>query len=87
MVSEPSDGSDEQFSDIFAGIRRPRPRLRGRRSHIEMMAHVLDAIRNGADKPTRVMYKSNLSWSVCQDLLKHLAAKGLLETRAGGKVG
>ncbi|MDG7025077.1 MAG: hypothetical protein JRN45_11225 [Nitrososphaerota archaeon] len=85
MVSEPPDGSEEQFSDIFAGIRRPRPRLRGRRSHIEMMADVLDAIRNGADKPTRVMYKSNLSWSVCQDLLKHLAAKGLLETRAGGE--
>jgi predicted transcriptional regulator len=79
LVPEPADGSEEQFSDIFAGIRKPRPRLRGRRSHIEMMAHVLDAIRNGADKPTRVMYKSNLSWSVCQSLLGHLTERGFVK--------
>ena len=50
-----------------------------------MMVDVLRAVRGGAVLPTRVMYMSNLSWSVCQDLLKHLAAKGLLETRAEGE--
>ena len=59
----------------------------GRRSRTEMMVDVLRAVRGGAVLPTRVMYRSNLSWSVCQDLLKHLAAKGLLETRAEGNVG
>ena len=57
----------------------------GRRSRTEMTVDVLRAVRGGAVLPTRVMYRSNLSWSVCQDLLKHLAAKGLLETRAEGE--
>jgi predicted transcriptional regulator len=50
-----------------------------------MMVDVLRAVRGGAVLPTRVMYRSNLSWSVCQGLLKHLTAKGLLETRAEGE--
>jgi predicted transcriptional regulator len=56
----------------------------GRRSRTEMMVDVLRAVRGGAVHPTQVMYRSNLSWSVCQHLLKHLASKGLLETRAEG---
>jgi predicted transcriptional regulator len=84
LVPESPDGSDEQSSDIFARVRRPRPRLQGRRSHIEMMVHVLDAIRSGADKPTRVMYKSNLSWSVCQSLLSHLAERGFVKVVPDG---
>ena len=50
-----------------------------------MMVDVLRAVRGGAVLPTRVMYRSNLSWSVCQDLLKHLVARGLLETHAEGE--
>ena len=49
-----------------------------------MMVHVLDAVGNGADKPTQVMYKSNLSWSVCQSLLGHLAQRGFLKVVSDG---
>lgn len=84
MVSGSVDESEEQFSGIFAGVRKPRPNLQGRRSHIEMMVHVLDAIRNGADKPTRVMYKSNLSWSACQNFLGHLAERGFVRVVPDG---
>lgn len=37
-----------------------------RRSRLEIYFDVLKAIDNGTDKPTRIMYETNLSWtSVC----------------------
>jgi predicted transcriptional regulator len=37
-----------------------------RRSRLEICFDVLKAINNGTDKPTRIMYETNLSWtSVC----------------------
>jgi predicted transcriptional regulator len=37
-----------------------------RRSRLEIYFDVLKAIENGTDKPTRIMYETNLSWtSVC----------------------
>ena len=77
------DGSDSPEPFLFYSSSKGS--ALGRRSRTEMMVDVLRAVRGGAALPTRVMYRSNLSWSVCQDLLKHLAAKGLLETRAEGE--
>jgi predicted transcriptional regulator len=38
----------------------------GRRSRLELYFDVLKAIDNGTDKPTRIMYETNLSWtSLC----------------------
>jgi predicted transcriptional regulator len=37
-----------------------------RRSRLEIYFDVLKVIDNGTDKPTRIMYETNLSWtSVC----------------------
>ena len=37
-----------------------------RRSRLEIYFDVLKTIDNGTDKPTRIMYETNLSWtSVC----------------------
>ncbi|MDG7012094.1 MAG: hypothetical protein JRN17_03290 [Nitrososphaerota archaeon] len=77
------DGPDSP--ELFSYYPSPKGDALGRRSRTEMMVDVLRAVSGGAVLPTRVMYRSNLSWSVCQDLLKHLAAKGLLETRAEGE--
>ncbi len=49
-----------------------------------MMFDILGAVKGEAEKPTRIMYKSNLSWSVCQDLLRHLTGKGLIKVVAQG---
>ena len=49
-----------------------------------MMIHVLDAVRNGADRPTQVMYKSNLSWSICQSFLGRLSERGFLKVTSEG---
>jgi predicted transcriptional regulator len=77
------DGPDSP--DPFSFYSSSKSNALGRRSRTEMMVDVLRAVRGGAVLPTTVMYRSNLSWSVCQHLLKHLAAKGLLETRPKGE--
>ena len=77
------DGPDSP--ELFSFYPSSKGDALGRRSRTEMMVDVLRAVRGGAVLPTRVMYRSNLSWSVCQGLLKHLAAKGRFETRAEGE--
>jgi predicted transcriptional regulator len=77
------DGRDSP--ELFSFHSSSKSNAPGRRSRTEMMVDILKAVRGGAMLPTRVMYRSNLSWSVCQDLLKRLAAKGLVETRTEGE--
>jgi predicted transcriptional regulator len=49
------------------------------------MLDILAAVKGKAEKPTRIMYRSNLSWSLCQELLRHLAGKGLVRVVAQGR--
>ncbi len=46
---------------------------------METYGDILRAIAAGADKPTHIMYKSNLSWTIMQTYLKTLQAQGLVE--------
>ena len=39
---------------------------------------MLSAVRDGVDKPTRIMYASNLSWMPTQRILRSLVEKGFL---------
>ncbi len=43
------------------------------------MLSVLSAVRNGVDKPTRIMYASNLSWKPSQRMLSYMVEQGLVE--------
>jgi len=49
-----------------------------RRSRMETFCDILRAIGSGAQKPTHIMYKANLSWTVMQDYIKALEAQGLV---------
>jgi predicted transcriptional regulator len=49
------------------------------------MFDILAAVKGETEKPTRIMYRSNLSWSLCQELLRHLTGKGLVKVVAQGK--
>jgi predicted transcriptional regulator len=49
-----------------------------RRSKLEIRLKILDAVRGGVDKPTRIMYASNLSWKPTQRILKQLIEQGLI---------
>jgi predicted transcriptional regulator len=50
-----------------------------RRSRMETFCDILRAIGAGAQKPTHVMYKANLSWSVLQDYMRALEMQNLVE--------
>lgn len=50
-----------------------------RRSKLDIVLDVLGAVRDGNDKPTRIMYRANLSWTPMRRALKSLVENGLLE--------
>jgi predicted transcriptional regulator len=49
-----------------------------RRSRIETYCDVLYSIGSGAEKPTHIMYKANLSWNVLDNHISRLVKKGLV---------
>jgi predicted transcriptional regulator len=50
-----------------------------RRSRMETFCDILRAIGNGAQKPTHIMYKANLSWTVLMEYMKALQSQELVE--------
>jgi predicted transcriptional regulator len=52
--------------------------LSARRSKLEIMLTVLKAIRDGVDKPTRIMYAASISWNPTQKILSKLVEQGLI---------
>ncbi|MGI0078986.1 MAG: winged helix-turn-helix domain-containing protein [Nitrososphaerales archaeon] len=49
-----------------------------RRSRMETYCDILRAIGSGAEKPTHIMYKANLSWTVMQGYIRALSEQGLI---------
>ena len=50
-----------------------------RRSKLDIVLSVLSAVKDGVDKPTRIMYAANLSWKPNQSILSSLVQQGLLK--------
>jgi len=55
--------------------------LSARRSKFQLYVEVLDNIKNGETKPTRIMYSCNLSWKSLKDILHNLTEQELIEER------
>ena len=55
--------------------------LSARRSKFQLSVEVLDNIKNGETKPTRIMYSCNLSWKSLKDILQNLSEQELLEEK------
>ena len=53
--------------------------MSARRSKFQLSVEVLDSIKNGEKKPTRIMYSCNLSWKNLKDILANLSEQGLLD--------
>ncbi len=49
-----------------------------RRSKLEIYFEILDAIDRGVDKPTRIMYKTNLSWIMLHQIFEVLMTGGFV---------
>lgn len=53
--------------------------MKNRRSKLELYLDVLNVIKEGTAKPTRIMYGANLSWKLLQGILASLVTQGLIE--------
>jgi predicted transcriptional regulator len=49
-----------------------------RRSKMETYCEIVKAVGSGAQKPTHIMYKANLSWGVMQGYIKNLEEQGII---------
>ncbi len=50
-----------------------------RRSKLEIALSILSSVKDGEDKPTRIMYLSQMSWNSTQQTLASLVKQGLLQ--------
>lgn len=51
-----------------------------RRSRMETYCEIVKAVGGGAQRPTHIMYKANLSWSVMQEYITNLESFGILNS-------
>ena len=55
-----------------------------RRSRLEIYFDLLKVVEKGVSKPTRIMYKTNLSWKTLHEILSVLVSKQFVrEMRVG----
>lgn len=53
--------------------------MTGKRDKLSMFVDILVCVKKGEEKPTRIMYKANLSWIPLMKKLDILTEQGLLE--------
>ena len=53
--------------------------MKNRRSKLEIYLDVLQTIKAGTTKPTRIMYSANLSWKLLQGVLESMVDQGLID--------
>lgn len=53
--------------------------MTARRSKLEIYLNVLQIVKSGTEKPTRIMYAANLSWKPLQKILDSMTKQGLIE--------
>lgn len=62
--------------------------IESRRSKLEIYLEVLQIIKGGTSKPTRIMYQANISWQPLTRILRSMVSQGLVrevDTRTGGR--
>ena len=52
--------------------------MSGRRSKLEIFLEVLQIIKGGTSKPTRIMYQANVSWQPLTRVLESMVEKELI---------
>jgi predicted transcriptional regulator len=73
----------KQELDESASFHASLPKL-SRRSALEIRMDILRVIAEGAERPTQIMYKANLSWVLLCDQLDALAKSGFIKSEMKG---
>ena len=55
-----------------------------KRSRLEIYLDILRVIKSGVQKPTRIMYSTNLSWNPLQEILDSLITQNLIVMKEEG---
>ena len=80
------NSSISRVNNPFYAKNGARTTLSSRRSKFQLSVEVLENIKNGETKPTRIMYGCNLSWKSLKGILRNLTNQELLnETVVEGK--
>ena len=58
--------------------------MHSKRSRLEIYLDVLQAVRKGVDKPTRIMYRTNLSWKPLKKTLDVMVEQDLIVSEEEG---
>jgi len=58
--------------------------MSSKRSRIEIYLDILQAIKRGTHKPTRIMYRTNLSWKPLMSILESMMEQGLVRAEEEG---
>jgi predicted transcriptional regulator len=59
--------------------------MTSKRSRLEIYLDVLKAIKKGTNKPTRIMYRTNLSWKPLMEVLDAMMKQNLLVSEKQGE--
>jgi len=68
---------EQAFESPF-GEAPPLRKLGSRRSVLEIRMDILTVVRDGAEGPTQIMYKANLSWKLLMQHMGDLVVLGIL---------
>lgn len=71
-------GLKTELSDTYLVTGERAQGQLNRRSKMETYCEIVKAVGAGAQRPTHIMYKANLSWSVMQDYVKNLESNGIV---------
>jgi len=58
-----------------------------RRTRLEIILTILSNIMDGLDKPTRIMYATNMSWAPTQKILSNMVEQDLIKVSINTKNG
>ncbi len=58
--------------------------MSSKRSRLEIYLDILQVIRKGVDKPTRIMYRTNLSWKPLMHALDTMMEQKLITSKELG---
>jgi len=58
--------------------------MSGKRSKLWIYIDILKAVSKGTQKPTRIMYRTNLSWKPLMSALDSLVEQGLIDRKENG---